>query len=100
MTDRHLRAAEPGEKPATKPEPKNISDALEGSSRDLLAAMRKALAKQLDAGEIAGNSIASAYRELRELDKLIRAADAEAEAAEERRLAGSNEQRSFDASAI
>lgn len=72
-----LRAVAPDEKPARRF--KNISESLEGSSRDVLAAMREALAKQLDAGAIAGNSIASAYRELRELDRLIRLADDEAE---------------------
>lgn len=82
-----------------KPEPKNITEALDGTSRDLLAAMRKALARQLDAGEIAGNSIASAYRELRELDRLIRTADAEREAEEKKRGNGAD-RRSFNPQAI
>jgi hypothetical protein len=69
-----LSVVPPGAKPP-KAEPKNISDALGGSSRDVLAAMRKALAKKLDDGDVSSNAIASAYKELRELDRLIRAID-------------------------
>ena len=95
-----LRAVDPSERAPEKPAPKNITEALGGSSRDVLGAMRSALAKQLDSGGIAGNSIAAAYRELRELDRLIRVIDAEA-AEEERRNASSNgERRSFNSSAI
>lgn len=97
---RNLRTVSADERAVPKkPEPKNISEALAGSSRDVLAAMRKALAKQLDDGSIAGNAIASAYRELRELDRLIRMADADAEAAA-KRGEGTERRRSFDASAI
>lgn len=96
----HLSVAPDGAKAPKKADPKSISEAIEGTSRDVLAAMRKALAKQLDAGQIAGNSIASAYRELRELDRLIRIADAEAEAEEKRRGGRGTERRSFEASAI
>ena len=93
----HLAAVPPGAR-AKKAEPKNISEALDGSSRDVLGAMRKALAKKLDAGEVSSNAIASAYKELRELDRLIRLADREAaEAAEE--VSGDVDD-SFDASAI
>ena len=69
------KTAEPAPKPEPRVVPKTITAALEGSSRDVLAAMRKALAKKLDAGEVSSNAIASAYKELRELDRLIRAAD-------------------------
>jgi len=96
-TKRHLSAVAPGT-PAKKPEPKNISEALDGSSRDVLAAMRKALAKKLDAGEVSSNAIASAYKELRELDRLIRLADHDAAHAE-RETQGDVDDR-FDASAI
>lgn len=64
------------------PKPKvhaKIADALEGSSRDVLASMRRALAKKLDDGDVSSNAIASAYKELRELDRLIRAIDAAAQ---------------------
>ena len=61
--------------------PSAIADSLSGSSRDVLVAMRRALAEKLDAGELASNAIASAYKELRELDRLIRQIDAEESAA-------------------
>jgi hypothetical protein len=70
-----LRAVADGE---TAPKPQvhaRISDALDGTSRDVLASMRKALAKRLDDGDVSSNSIASAYKELRELDRLIRQLD-------------------------
>lgn len=93
----HLAAVPPGAK-AEKPEPKNISEALDGSTRDVLAAMRKALAKKLDDGDVSSNAIASAYKELRELDRLIRLADADVAHAE--REARADVDDSFDASAI
>lgn len=97
----HLRVAGPDEKPA-KEAPKTISEAVEsGSGRDVLASMRKALAKKLDDGDVSSNAIASAYKELRELDRLIRIADAEAEEeAKKRANSGAAGRRSFDASAI
>lgn len=76
MTKASLRAVRPDEKPKPKT-PKNITEALDGSPRDVLAAMRRALAKKLDAGEVSSNAIASAYKELRELDRLIRQYDAD-----------------------
>ena len=93
----HLRVAAPDERPARKKQPKNISEALDGSSRDVLAAMRKALAEKLDKGEIASNAIASAYKELRELDRLIRLADHEAE---ESAHSGRAVDDTYDASAV
>lgn len=101
-TDRpsHLRVAAADEKPAKPKKPKSITDSLCGTSRDVLDAMRTALAKQLDNGQIAGNSIASAYRELRELDRLIRVADAEVKAEETKRNAANGTRRSFDSTAI
>jgi hypothetical protein len=93
----HLAAVPPDAR-AKKPDPKNISEALDGSSRDVLGAMRKALAKKLDDGEVSSNAIASAYKELRELDRLIRLADRDAaEAAGETRADVDD---TFDASAI
>lgn len=95
----HLRAVAPGEAPTRKRVHAKITDALDGSSRDVLASMRRALAKKLDDGEVSSNSIASAYKELRELDRLIRAIDSaeEGELGDEREQSG---RRSFDASAI
>ena len=99
MTERNLRAVGPDEKPPT---PTSISEAVEsGSSRDVLASMRRALAQKLDANEISSNAIASAYKELRELDRLIRSADLEKAAAEE---ANRNDEvrrrRTFNAAAL
>ena len=94
----HLHAVGPEDRAPRRVHAK-IADALDGSSRDVLAAMRRALAKKLDDGELASNSIASAYKELRELDRLIRALDA----AEEDDRGDELEQdgrRSFDAAAI
>lgn len=92
-----LRAVAPGEKVA-KREPKNISEALSGSSRDVLAAMRRALAQKLDAGEVSSNAIASAYKELRELDRLIRLADQDSR--DDERESRTDVDDRFDASAI
>lgn len=74
----HLSAVPKGAR-APRVEPKNITEALSGSGRDVLVAMRKALAKKLDADEVSSNAIASAYKELRELDRLIRLAERDAE---------------------
>lgn len=94
---RSLRAVKPGEKP---PVPSTISAAVEsGSSRDVLASMRRALARKLDDGEVSSNAIASAYKELRELDRLIRLVDAE-RAEQEASSASKQRRRSFDAAAI
>ena len=71
-----------------------------GSGRDVLAAMRRALAKKLDAGEVSSNAIASAYKELRELDRLIRTADEADEQEAERADRDRTGRRAFDASAI
>ena len=92
-----LRAVAPGETAPPKVVHARIADALEGSSRDVLASMRKALAKRLDEGEISSNAIASAYKELRELDRLIRLIDASEQEGSGRDGDAGN---SFDASAI
>lgn len=106
MTKRppHLSVVDGQGEPA-KPEPpktfETIGEALSGSGRDVLAAMRKALADKLDKGEIASNAIASAYKELRELDRLVRQFDA----AEEEKAKGAQggnrgSGRSFDTATI
>lgn len=97
---KHLRAVEPGED-APPVVHERIEDALGGSPRDVLASMRLALAKKLDAGEVSSNAIASAYKELRELDRLIRAEDnAAAAAAGKAGGDGGGTRRSFNAAAI
>lgn len=90
-----LRAVAPGETAPKKVHAK-IADALEGSSRDVLASMRRALAKKLDDGDVSSNAIASAYKELRELDRLIRQIDAAVEGERD----DSDVDETFDASAI
>lgn len=92
----HLAAVPPGAR-APRKEPKNITEALDGSSRDVLGAMRRALAQKLDAGEVSSNAIASAYKELRELDRLIRLADRESSAEVS---SGDDVDDKFDASAV
>jgi len=96
----HLAVVAPGARVPTKAEPKNITEALRGSGRDVMAAMRTALAKKLDDGEVSSNAIASAYKELRELDRLIRIADADAAEEAQRNGNGADRRRSFDATAI
>ncbi len=98
MTERssHLKVVPVGAK-AKRETPKSISDALAGSSRDVLAAMRKALARKLDDGDVSSNAIASAYKELRELDRLIRMLEA---AEEDDRGDGTPADEAFDASAV
>jgi len=93
----NLRLAGPGDSPRT---PLTITEALDAGARDVLAAMRLALAKKLDAGEVASNALASAYRELRELDRQIRAIDAADQQEERRRDTNARSRRSFDASAL
>ena len=96
-TQRPLRSVQPGEK---LPVPTTISAAVEsGTARDVLASMRRALARKLDDGEVSSNAIASAYKELRELDRLIRVADAE-RLAEEANASDGKPRRSFNATAI
>lgn len=86
-------------KPAAKKVPESISDAVaSGTDRDVLAAMRKALAKKLDDGEVSSNAIASAYKELRELDRLIRQLDNASN--EGANVTRPSRDRSFNASAI
>lgn len=97
MTRPNLRAVKADEKPKPKT-PKSITEALDGSGRDVLAAMRKALAKKLDDGEVSSNAIASAYKELRELDRLIRQADHDASSDDHHGSGDVND--TFDASAI
>jgi len=93
-----LRVAGSGDAPSA---PLSITEALDAGPREVLAAMRLALAKKLDAGEVSSNAIASAYKELRELDRQIRALDA-AEQEEQRRVSSSSSgaRRSFNASAL
>lgn len=80
--------------------PLTITEALDAGPRDVLAAMRLTLARKLDAGEVSSNAIASVSKELRELDRQIRALDAADEQEAQRRGDSGRPRRSFDASAI
>lgn len=99
MARKHLKAVDENT-PRPRRAPKSITEALDGSSRDVLAAMRQALAKKLDAGEVSSNAIASAYKELRELDRLIRAADDSDDQEAECSDSEGTSRRSFNASAL
>ncbi len=59
----------------TKPVPVTIKDAVTCSERDLLVALRKKAAGEIDAG-VPPHVLAPLMRQLRELDKEIRALDA------------------------
>ena len=101
MPKRTLRAVEPGEGPSGPVTPATISEAVEsGSARDVLASMRRALAQKLDGGEISSNAIASAYKELRELDRLIRSADLEVAAEEAQQDDEIRRRRRFNSAAL
>lgn len=93
----HLQVVPEGAKAPTKKQPKSITEALSGTSRDVLWAMRKALAKKLDDGEVSSNAIASAYKEMRELDRLIRLIEA---AEKDDDANGTPADEAFDASAV
>ena len=94
-----LRAVGPDEKPQPKI-PKTITEAVEsGTSRDVLASMRRILAQKLDDGDVSSNSLASVSKEMRELDRLIRQMDAHAAEAAAGKY-GNADDESFDASAV
>ena len=61
----------PDAKPAQVPE--SLAEALSGSRFQFLAAMRKQLVDKIMADEISSNAIASTFKELREIDRLMRA---------------------------
>ena len=93
----NLRIAGENDAPRT---PQTITEALDSNARDVLAAMRLALARKLDAGDVSSNAIASSYKELRELDRQIRAIDAADEQEAQRRADSRTARRSFSASAL
>lgn len=53
--------------------PETLQGALKGSRFQFLAAMRKQLVDKISADEISSNAIASTFKELREIDRLMRA---------------------------
>lgn len=95
-----LRPVGPDEKPPQPEKPKTLGEAIEGSRLDVLAAMRRALTKKIEDGDVSSNAIASVFKELRELDRLIRDAQAAEEGAEEVSRGSSGGDGAFDSSAI
>ena len=98
MSNRSLLSVVPPGAKAPRKTPATITESLSGTARDVLASMRRALATKLDAGEVSSNAIASAYKELRELDRLIRVMDATED--EETSSVRSVAPQAFDASVI
>jgi len=93
-----LRAVAPGET-APLPPPKTIVEAIERDERALLVALREKVAREVDAG-VPPAYLAPVMRQLREIDKAIRALEASEEQEAQRRGESDSERRSFDASAI
>lgn len=82
---------------AKRKRPENLVDAVDMSERELLVAMRRKVAKEIDGG-VAAAYLAPLTRQLRELDREIRLMDeADAQEVLER---GAAPDEAFDASAI
>ena len=74
-----LRAVTDDDKPAEKPNPKTVAQAVEeGDQRDQLVAMRARIAKAIDDPNIRGADLAALSRRLLEIGKEIEAIDARA----------------------
>lgn len=87
------------EAPSTrKSVPKTIAAAVQSSERELLVALRAKAAVELDSG-VPAHAISQLMKQLRELDKDIRALDARTQDDGEDRPGGQVDDR-FDASAI
>ena len=92
-----LRAVTPGERPAKKP-PRSIVEAAEGTSRELLVALRTRIARTLDDPNCPPRDQASLSRRLLEIRKEIEAIDAAAEQEEAEGVQVDDE--AFDAAAL
>lgn len=86
----------PVQKP--KPKPRTIKAAAESSERDLLVTMRTKIAAEIDGG-VPPHTLAPLMRQLREVDKEIRALDAREKQEAEDGAHGDVDE-TFDASAI
>ncbi len=74
-----LRVIGPDEKAPIKRAPESLTEALKGDRWEFLAAMRQDLVEKIECGGIASNSIATTFKELREIDRLMRAEERAAE---------------------
>ena len=92
-----LTVVDPDAPAQVRKAPTTIKAAVEGSERALLVAMRKNVAGTIDAG-VPAHALASLMRQLRELDKEIRAIDARAE--QEAADGDSVSDEAFDAEAL
>lgn len=93
-----LRAVAPDEKPS-KQKPATIKAAVEAPERDLLVALRTKVAAEIDAG-VPAHTLAPLMKQLRELDKEIRAMDARDQEPEESSEDGGIDDAPFDPAAI
>lgn len=90
-----VTAGTPAPPPKVEP-PKSIKEAVDRSERDLLVALRRRIAAEMDSGPPA-HTLAPMARQLRELDREIRALDArEAQESPAERVDDGD----FDASAV
>ena len=94
---RNLSVVPPGAKAPRKKAPATIKAAVDASERDLLVAMRAKAAAEIDRG-VPAHTLAPLMRQLRDLDKEIRALDVRA--TQEAEQSGDVEDEAFDASAI
>jgi hypothetical protein len=93
-----LRAVTPQDS-APKPSPKSLKEAADRGERELLVSMRNAISDAVAAG-VPAHALAPLMRQLREIDKEIRAFDLRAEQKRHSDDAADEVDESFDASAI
>ena len=93
-----LRAVQANERPAPKAKPKSVTQAAkEGTTRELLAAMRDRVATAVEAPETPARDLAALTRRLIELARLIEQIDSQAD---DEDVGGEVEDGEFDASAL
>lgn len=100
MKPSRLKVVSDADTPAPKPmTPKTIAAAVQSSERELLVALRAKAAAELDSG-VPAHAISQLMRQLRELDKDIRALDARTQDDDEDQQSAGQVSDRFDASAI
>jgi hypothetical protein len=92
-----LRVVAPNERPLAPAKPETIAEAVNMDERALLVALRDKAAQEIDTG-VPAAYLAPVMRQLREIDKAIRALDARDE--QEAQRGGPAEDEAFDASAV